>query len=66
MAGKGFPGGSDSKECACNAGDPGSALDQEDPLEKDMATHSNTRAWKMPMNREDWQALVHKVAKSWT
>ena len=33
-----FPGGSDSKESACNVGDPGS-LGQEDPLEKEMATH---------------------------
>ena len=39
-------------------------LGQEDPLEKDMATHSNTLAWKM--NREAWQAMVHRVAKSWT
>ena len=38
----GFPGGSDSKEYACNAGDPGSILGSEDPLEKGMATHSET------------------------
>ena len=31
---QGFPGSLASKECACNAGDPGSILDQEDPLEK--------------------------------
>ena len=37
----GFPGGSDGKESACNAGDPGLILDQEDPLEKGMATHSS-------------------------
>ena len=24
------------------------SLGQEDPLEKDMATHSNTLAWKIP------------------
>ena len=34
----GFPGGSDSKESACNAGDLGWSLGQEDPLEKEMAT----------------------------
>ena len=34
---KGFTGGSDSKESACNAGDPGSILIQEDPLEKAVA-----------------------------
>ena len=30
----GLPGGSDSKESACNAEDPGSMLGGEDPLEK--------------------------------
>ena len=27
-----FPRGSDTKESACNAGDPGSIPDSEDPL----------------------------------
>ena len=36
-----FPGGSDSKESACNAGDPGSIPGWEDPMEKGMATHSS-------------------------
>ena len=41
----GLPGGSDGKESAYNTEDlhPGS-LDQEDPLEKGMATHSNILA----------------------
>ena len=30
----GFPGGSDGKESACHAGDPGSIPGSEDPLEK--------------------------------
>ena len=34
----GFSGGSDSKDSACNAGDPSSILGQEDPLEKGMGT----------------------------
>ena len=42
----GFPGGSDSKESACNAGDPGSIAGSEDPLEKGMATHFSILAWK--------------------
>ena len=37
----GFPDSSVCKESACNAGDPGSILDQEDPLEKGEATHSS-------------------------
>ena len=27
------------------------SLDWEDPLEKEMATHSNILAWKIPMDR---------------
>ena len=42
------------------------SLGWEDPLEENMATHSNTLAWKIPMNREAYQATVHRVAKSWT
>ena len=44
----GFPGGSDGKESACNAGD----LGQEDPLEKEMATHSSILAWRIPWIEE--------------
>ena len=45
---EGFPGGSDGKASACNAGDPGSILGWEDTLEKEMATHSSTLAWTIP------------------
>ena len=48
----GFPGGSDSKESACNAEDHHSILSQEDPLEKEMATHSSILAWKIPWTEE--------------
>ena len=41
-------------------------LDREDPLEKEMATHSSTLAWKNPMDRGAWWATVHGVAKSQT
>ena len=37
-----FPGGSVGKESACNAGAQVRPLGQEDPLEKEMATHSST------------------------
>ena len=40
----GFPGGSDGKESACNKGDSGQSLGQEDPLKKGMATHSSILA----------------------
>ena len=40
-------GGSDGKESACSAGDLGSIPGWEDPLEKEMATHSRILAWKI-------------------
>ena len=39
----GFPCSSVVKESACSAGD----LGWEDPLEKEMATHSSIIAWKI-------------------
>ena len=47
-----FPGGSDDKASAYNVGDPGSILGWENPLEKEMATHSSTLAWKIPWTEE--------------
>ena len=50
----GFPDGSDGKVSVCNAGDPGliRSLGWEDPLEKEMAVHSSTLAWKIPWTEE--------------
>ena len=42
------------------------SLGQEDPLEKEMATHSSILAYKNPMDGEAWQARVHGVTKSQT
>ena len=61
-----FPGGSDSKESACNAGDldliPGSGRVPGEgngyPLQYSCLENS--------MDRGDWQVTVHGVAKSWT
>ena len=90
----GFPGGSDSKESACNSGDPDlipglgrspgegigypfqyslaslvpqmvknppakwetwvQSLGWEDPLEKEMATHSSILAWRIPWTVQSW------------
>ena len=47
----GFPGGSGSKETACNAGDWAWSLGWEDPLEEGMATLSSILAWRIPMDR---------------
>ena len=48
----GFPGGSDGKVSVYNAGDPVPSLGREDPLEKEMATHSITLAWKILWTEE--------------
>ena len=41
---------------------PVQSLDQEDPLEKEMATHSRILAWRIPVDRGAWQATVHAAA----
>ena len=46
-----FPGGAVVKNQPVNAGDTRS-LSQEDPLEKEMATHSNILAWEIPWTEE--------------
>ena len=48
----GFPGGSEVKASACNAGDLGLIPGSEDPLEKEMATHSTILAWRIPWTEE--------------
>ena len=48
----GFPGGSEVKASAYNAGDLGSIPGWEDPLEKEMATHFSVPAWKIPWIEE--------------
>ena len=40
-------------------------LDGEEPLEKEMATHSSILAWEIPWIEETGR-LVHGVTKSWT
>ena len=47
-----FPGGSDSEESSCNAGDLGLIPGLEDPLEKGTTTHSSILAWRIPWTEE--------------
>ena len=59
-----FPGGSDSKEPACNAGDSGSI-----PSSGITPGGGNGNPFQYPclknsMDRETWQASVQKVTKS--
>ena len=51
---------------ARDTGDTGSLPDSEDPVEKEMATHSSIFAWRIPMDRGAWRATVHGLAKSQT
>ena len=39
------------------------SLGWEDPLEEGMATHSSILAWRIPVDRGAWQAIVHGVAR---
>ena len=59
-----LPSGSNGKESACNAGDPGSVPSQEDPLEEGMATPSSIFAWRIPWTEET--GGLQWSAKSWT
>ena len=67
----GFPGGSDGKESACNAGDPGLILGLGRSLGKGMATHTSIHAWRIPRgDRGAWQATqstgLQRVEHDWT
>ena len=42
------------------------SLGREDPLKKEMATHSSILAMENSKDREAWQATVHGVSKSHT
>ena len=42
------------------------SLGWEDPLEKEMATHSNILAWKIPWMEKPGRLQVYGVAKSQT
>ena len=47
-----MPGDAVGKESACTAGDPGLIPGGEDPLEKEVATHSSILAWIIPWTEE--------------
>ena len=40
------------------------SLSREDPLEEGMATQSSILAWRIPMDRRAWWAIVQGVTKS--
>ena len=74
---QGFPGGSEVKASACNAGDLGSipglgrspGEGWEDPLEKEMATHSSVLGWRTPGTAEPGglpSMGSHRVGHDWS
>ena len=66
---RGFPGGLDSKESACNAGDTGDAGSVPGPGRSPGERNGNPLQYSClgnPMDRGAWQAAVHEVAKNLT
>jgi len=63
----GFPGGSDGKEFACNAGDLGSIPGLGAfPGEGNTGLPLQYSCLENSMNRGTWPATAHRVTKSWT
>ena len=61
----GFPGVSDGKESACNAGDPGLIPGLGRPPGEGNGYPFRYSCLENPMDREAWRATVHGLAKSW-
>ena len=62
----GFPGGSASKESACNAGDPSLIPGSGRSPEGRNGNPLQYSCLENPMDRGVWWATVHGIAKSWT
>ena len=62
----GFPGGSDGKESACNAGDQDSISGSGRSPGKGNDYPLQYSCLENPMDRGAWQAIVRGVTKSWT
>ena len=62
---KDFPGGSDGKESACNAGDLGSISGSgRSPLEEGNGCPVKYSCLESHMDRETWWAAIHGIAES--
>ena len=62
----GFPDGSDSKESACNAGNPGLIPGSESSPRGGNGNPLQYSCLENSMDRGAWWVTVHGVAKSWT
>ena len=63
---EGFPDSSDSKESACNVGEPGSIPGSGRSPGEGNGNLLQYSCLKNSMDRGAWQATVHGVTKSWT
>ena len=63
---RGFPGGSDGKESACNTGDLDSIPGWGRSPGEGNGNPLQYSCLKNSMDRGAWQAAVHGIAKSWT
>ena len=61
-----FPGSSDSKDSACNAGDVGSIPGSGRSSGEGNGNPFQYSCLGNPTDRGAWRATVHRVAKSWT
>ena len=61
-----FPGGSDGKASAYNAGDPGSIPGSGRSPGEENGNPLQYSCLENPMDRGAWWATVHRVTKSWT
>ena len=62
----GFPGGSNTKEYACNAGDLGLIPRLGRSLGEGNGYPLQHSCLENSMDRGAWQATVHGLTKSWT
>ena len=62
----GFPGGSEVKASACNAGDPGSIPGLGRSLGEGKGNPLQYSCLENPTDGGAWQAEVYVVTKSWT
>ena len=60
---RGFPGGSDGKESACNVGDPGSNSGLGRSPGEGNGNPLQYSCLENPKDKEAWQATIHGVAK---
>ena len=66
LTGRGFPGGSEDKASACNAGDSGSIPGLGRSPGEGNGNQLQYSCLENPMDRGAWQVTVHRVANSQT